>query len=168
LTLATGDVNGDGRADIVTGSQRGANHLRVFQALGLFGSPDGIVSVLLPAYPSANQGIKVGAGDLDNDGRAELFAAPSQAIATGCSSLVQVLDGTGATLGWVTPHAGHNGALALASLDTNEDGRAEIVTGAVNAGLHLGHIKRFDALLLEQDSFFTALGADGSLLAGAR
>jgi uncharacterized repeat protein (TIGR01451 family) len=70
--VAAGDVNGDGHADIVTGTDAGgAPHVRVFdgvtgaELLGIF------------AYdPGFTGGVRVAVADLDADGRADILTVP--------------------------------------------------------------------------------------------
>jgi uncharacterized repeat protein (TIGR01451 family) len=71
--VAAGDVNGDGYADIVTGAGAGGGpHVKVF---------DGVTNALLPGPlgsffgydPAFSGGVRVAAGDVDGDGRAEVI-----------------------------------------------------------------------------------------------
>ncbi len=68
ITLATCDVNGDGKAEIVTGTQYGgAPEVRVFDNMG--------TAIGSGFYAYAEQfrgGVNVACGDLDGDGKAEI------------------------------------------------------------------------------------------------
>lgn len=66
-TVAAGDVDGDGRADVVTGSYS-ENALRV-----LTGHGDGTFDVG-PAYPTGNTPMQVAIADFDRNGRLDLAA----------------------------------------------------------------------------------------------
>jgi len=87
--VAAGDVNGDGFADIVTGAGPGGTpHVRVFdgttgnQIAGTLGS--------FLAYPAAfSGGVRVAAGDLNGDGRAEVITGAGP----GGGPHVRVFDG---------------------------------------------------------------------------
>ncbi len=69
VSVAAGDVNGDGRVDIITGAGPGGGpHVRVwsgvdFTEIGGFFAYD-------PAFPG---GVSVAAGDVDGDGRADII-----------------------------------------------------------------------------------------------
>jgi hypothetical protein len=67
--VATGDVNGDGRAEIITGAGEGGGpHVRILDALGQ-AELRGFF-----AYPiDFTGGVRVAAADLDGDGRSELI-----------------------------------------------------------------------------------------------
>jgi len=87
--VAAGDVNGDGFADIVTGAGPGGTpHVRVFD--GVTGAQmSGAIGSFL-AYPSNFAGgVRVAAGDLNGDGRAEVITGAGP----GGGPHVRVLDG---------------------------------------------------------------------------
>jgi len=80
-----GDVDADGRADIVITPYAGGPHVRIF---------NGDATVKNPGFFAYDQslrgGVNVAVGDVDADGRADIITAP----ATG-SSQVRVFDGAG-------------------------------------------------------------------------
>jgi len=91
--VAAGDVNGDGFADIVTGAGAGGTpHVRVFD--GVTGTQiPGVLGSFL-AYPSAfSGGVRVAAGDLNGDGKAEVITGAGP----GGGPHVRVFDGATAT-----------------------------------------------------------------------
>ena len=70
--VAAGDVNGDGKADIITGAGPGGGpHVSVF---------DGASNQLLRSFFAFNStfqgGVRVGAGDVNGDGRADIITGP--------------------------------------------------------------------------------------------
>src|SRR5262249_10197998 len=147
VSVAAGDVNGDGRADVIAGTLAGHNEVRVFTAPGFLQS----TVALLPPTPGT-QGVRVAAGDLDNDGLAELFAGPAVGNSQGATSAVQVISGqTGQLLTSFVPYAGAAVPVSAASLDLDNDGRADVITSAVNGQMKLAHLKRFNFALVEAD-----------------
>jgi hypothetical protein len=73
---AAGDMDGDGRDEIITGADAGGGpHVRTFSAGGGHGAVSEISS--FHAYDAAfSGGVRVAAGDLDGDGLADIITAP--------------------------------------------------------------------------------------------
>jgi hypothetical protein len=66
---ASGAVDGDGRADIITGAGAGGSpRVRVFSGAG-----GAVLSEFLAFDPGFTGGVHVAAGDLDRDGRADVI-----------------------------------------------------------------------------------------------
>ena len=68
VTVAAGDVNGDGYHDIVTGTASGAAHVKVFDGDGL-----GLLASFLPYGGGYTGGVTVASGDVNGDGLADVF-----------------------------------------------------------------------------------------------
>src|SRR5262249_17722236 len=85
--VAVGDVNADGYADVITGAgESGSPHVKVFSGADL--------SVLYSFFAYAPQftgGVRVAAGDVDGDGRADIVTAPGP----GAAPLINVFSGSG-------------------------------------------------------------------------
>src|SRR5207244_12209577 len=70
--VAAGDVNGDVKADIITGAGAGGGpHVRVFS-----GATGGLLSEFFPYDGAFRGGVRVAAGDVDGDGHADVITGP--------------------------------------------------------------------------------------------
>src|SRR5207247_2777866 len=95
--VAAGDVNGDGRAEVITGAgASGAPRVKVIDGtkVGLHLADGRIAFTALLgnflAYPATfTGGVTVGAGDVNGDGRADVIASPASG-----AQRIEVIDGT--------------------------------------------------------------------------
>ena len=141
VLVATGDVNRDGIADIITGAGSGASngHVKVFSGrtwtqLASF-----------QAYNGFTGGVRVSAADVNGDGVAEIV---TQAVGT---SHVKVFgaDGAARESFLAYPLSGYSG-FGLATADVNRDGIADIVTtGLTNGAPQLRAFRGRDAAPIE-------------------
>lgn len=70
VNLATGDINGDGRPEIITGTSAGkASHVRMFDNNG------SLIGQFFAASTSSRKGVYLSAGDINNDGSAEIITS---------------------------------------------------------------------------------------------
>jgi hypothetical protein len=132
VNVATGDVNGDGTADIITGAGAGAGpHVKVFDG------QTGAELLSFFAYsPGFTGGVFVAAGDVDGDGAADIVTGAG----AGAGPHVKVFDGqTGAEFQSFFPYPPtFNGGVRVAVGDVNGDGKADIITSpAGGAGPHI-------------------------------
>lgn len=123
--VAAGDLNGDGKDEIVTAPQKGGrSHIRIFDNLGRPKFTPGFY-----AYPDENMtcGVDVAVGDLNGDGKAEIVTIPGE----GCSAQVRIFNYIGEpvfTPGFYAYHPDAKYGFRVAVGDLNDDGKAEIVT----------------------------------------
>ena len=118
VSLAVGDLNGDGRADIVTGQASGGGAVRVFS-----GTDYAMLLSQTPFGAGYTGGLNVAADDVDGDGRVEVIVAQ----ATG--GMVAVISGaTQAITASGAPYGSLPGGVFVAAADVNGDGRADVIT----------------------------------------
>ncbi|MFZ4611508.1 MAG: FG-GAP repeat domain-containing protein, partial [Gemmataceae bacterium] len=147
VSIALGDVNGDGRLDIITGAGAGgAPHVKAFDAI----SGNELLSFM--AYDSTFLGgIFVAAGDLDSNGSTQIVTG------TGFGGAAHVKIFESRTLAelhsFYAYDAAFIGGVRVGLTDRNNDGIMDVVTGAGPTGGP--HVKIFDGNNFELiDSFF--------------
>lgn len=74
VSVAVGDVTGDGRADIVVGTATSTSLVAVYDGVTF-----GLARVFFAA-PGFNTGVNVAAGDLDSDGQAEIVVGTASTL----------------------------------------------------------------------------------------
>jgi hypothetical protein len=137
VTVAVGDVNGDGRADIVTGAGIGsAPHIKMFSGAELFtttgkqrtGTP--VARMNFFAWDAGFRGgATVAVGDTNGDGKADLVVGQ---LSKGGS--VRVFSGlNGSTLQDLKPFgAEFTGGVSVAVGDVTGDSKADLIVGATS------------------------------------
>ena len=144
VEVAVGDVTGDGRADIITGTARGAAHVKAFDGR------TGVEARSFFAYAGFGGGVSVAAADLDGDGFADIITGAG----AGGGPHVKVFAGrTGAEVAsFFAYDTGFAGGVRVGVADLNGDRLADVATGA---GPGAGpHVKVFDGRkFVEIDGF---------------
>ncbi|HRQ65394.1 MAG TPA: VCBS repeat-containing protein [Xanthomonadaceae bacterium] len=151
--VAVGDINGDGIPDIIVGTgPGGGGRVNVFS-----GRDQSFLGGFL-AYGENHEGeVRVAAGDIDGDGRAEVIVAPGP----GRSPEVRVFGGQPIELltAFVAYDAPFMGGLFIAVGDVSGDGMIDIVTGADADELEGPHVKCFGGVDLGAFCGFRAYAA---------
>lgn len=136
LRVAAGDIDGDGRSDLVTAAGAGGGpHVRVFSGRtgGQLNSPLGSFYAYDAGFAS---GVYVAAADLNGDGWADVITGPG----SGGGPHTRAFSGKDGTelVGYYAYDAGFTGGVRVAARDLNGNGRAEIITGAgLGGGPHV-------------------------------
>ncbi|MGL6073953.1 MAG: DUF4394 domain-containing protein [Fimbriiglobus sp.] len=138
VNVAIGDINSDGKADIVTGTGVGGGpHVRVF---------DGATASELRSFfayeTSFRGGVNVAAGDVDGDSKADIVTGAGP----GGGPHIKVFSGatSGVLQNFFAFAPSFAGGVNVAVGDLNGDGLSDIITGAGPGGGP--HIRAFQSL----------------------
>ena len=162
VTVASGDVDGDGRPDLVACSGDGS-----IATVAILDGLTGVVSRSFYAFEGgAKTGGTIAVGDLDGKGSQEIIVGGG----AGNQGLVKVFgvsDGEWGALGQFKAFANYNGGVNVAAGILNETGTAQILCGST--GTSIGTVTVFDGLTLSNLKSFWAYGAGyrGAVSVGA-
>lgn len=146
ITVATGDVTGDGVEDLITGAGWGGGpHVRVFDGAALLSSGTAVqvpgpIGSFFAYAAEFRGGVYVAAGDVNGDGRADVITGAGMG---GGPHVIAYDAVTGARLAsFFAYDPNFSGGVSVAAGDITGDGRAEIITGAGAGGGP--HVKAFN------------------------
>jgi hypothetical protein len=176
VNVATGDLDGDGREEIVTGAGPGdvfGPHVRGWRYNGGAITPLQPVSFL--AYGTNQYGVKVACGDIDGDGMAEIVTGPGPSAHFG--SHVRGWNYDGAVVSPIQevsfiayPGSLGAGGVVVACGDVDNDGNDEILTTPGPLVFNPPWLKTWnydgDVISLNENKSFMVFG-EGLFVAGA-
>jgi subtilisin-like proprotein convertase family protein len=130
VRVAMGDFDGDGNAELVTGMGAGGGRVKVWD-VNSDGSVGGMLESFLPFGAAFKGGVFVAAGDLNNDGSAEL--AVSRAAAGNTVNVYSDTDADGLVSDNLTdsfnPFGAFAGGTRIALGNTTSSGGDELIAG---------------------------------------
>jgi hypothetical protein len=154
--IASGDITGDGRADIILSASAGQQP-RVLVYNGFTGA---LVSDFLAYVPAATMGVYVATGDFNGDGRTDIITSPD----VGGGPHVRVFSGLAAAANtpsvlseFMAYHPLFTGGVRVGATDYNGDGFADVITAAGPGGGP--HVRVLSGPGLTELASFYAYGA---------
>jgi hypothetical protein len=132
LSVAAGDVNGDGVADVWVGTDPGAGPVvRVFD-----GATTNLLKSFTPANATQASGVRVAAGDVNGDGAVDIITTPGLGNATNRIRVMAFDALSGSILqNYVVAKSGSNAAqIGITAGDLDGDGRAETLINFTKNG----------------------------------
>ncbi|OGY81206.1 MAG: hypothetical protein A3I91_01840 [Candidatus Kerfeldbacteria bacterium RIFCSPLOWO2_02_FULL_42_19] len=162
--VACGDLDGDGRAEIITGTGAGGGpQVRVFDKSGNTRFTPGF----FPYDSKFRGGVRVASGDVNGDGIAEIITAPGP----GGGPQVRLFDRTGKPVlvagGFMAYASSFKGGVNLAIGDIDQDGAEEIITGVGASGSPLVRAFHYKGTTIESEfSAFDQSFKGGIVVAG--
>ncbi len=143
-TVASGDINGDGKEESITGAGPGGGpHVRTFDVAG---NP---MSSFFAYDPGFRGGISVGAADVNGDGVDEIITGAG----AGGGPHVRIFSAGGNDMGgFFAFDPGFHGGVTVAGADVDGDGTDEIIVGAGAGGGP--HVRVFRGNGTEVNGFF--------------
>ncbi len=138
--VATGDVNGDGFNDIILGAAPGPNSLPFVQVVNgrdiVTGvNPPRVLANFLAYEQAFSGGVAVAAGNILNNGRAQIVTAPVSGGGPNAKIFELQADGSiAAVSSFYAFDPNFGGGLTIAVGDVNNDNRDDVIAGAGPGG----------------------------------
>ncbi|HUA14746.1 MAG TPA: FG-GAP-like repeat-containing protein [Verrucomicrobiae bacterium] len=132
LWLATGDLNGDGKADVVLTNQCASNtNCSQGSVSVLLGNGDGTFQAPV-TYATSNDGVSVALADVNGDGNLDIVLAAecSDGSCTGGAVNVLLGNGDGTFQDAISYSSGGLWTLGVAVADVNGDGKPDVIVAS--------------------------------------
>ncbi|MFC1663309.1 M23 family metallopeptidase [Patescibacteria group bacterium] len=126
VEVATGDVTGNGRDEIITAAAtNGGPHIRIFSKSGR------LISQFFAYKKDTRHGVRIAAADLDDSGIDEIITAP----ATGGPPIVRVFKPNGYMIREFRAYrADFRGGVDVTAVEATDESKSYIITGAGPGG----------------------------------
>jgi len=150
VNVATGDVDGDGKSEIITGAGPGGGpHVRIFRQ-------DGTPIGGFMAFPTTFRGgVNVAAGDIDGDSKADIIVAPGN----DSEPSVKIFDSKGnLNSQFLAFEKEYRNGLRVAAGDTDGDKIAEIAVTKMSNGGEVRIYGQYVTLKLKFSPFADLVG----------
>jgi len=161
IYVAAGDINGDGRADIIVGAGEGNGSSPIVK---VFSGADGatVLQNFFAFSPSFTGGVRVAAGDVNGDGRADIIVGAGPG-----GGQVIVYSGKDLSIlkNFFPYGANYTGGVYVAAGDVNGDGLDDIIVGAGTGPSRVTVFNSKDGSV-HQDFFAFANSTGGVRMAG--
>jgi cyclophilin family peptidyl-prolyl cis-trans isomerase len=134
VSVAAGDVNGDGTADVIVGAGTGGGpRVAIFDGTSLRSgtTPVKTIGDFFGLSSALRGGINVAAGDLDEDGRADIYIGSS---GTDTAEIRVVSGSDRSTLRGFQAFSGAKTGVFVAAGDVNGDGASDMILSAGPGG----------------------------------
>ena len=166
--VSAGDIDGDGRIDLITGAgQGGGPRVKIFSGAG-----PGLLASFDAYNPGFSGGVDVAAGDINGDGRTDIVTGAGP----GGAPQVRVFSGVdlGLLASFDAYDPGFSGGVHVAAGDVDGDGRTDLITGSGQGPPHVRVLSGAD--LHELASFYAfdtgtggvSVGSTGGVVGGVR
>ncbi|QGJ70276.1 Hypothetical protein PBC10988_19710 [Planctomycetales bacterium 10988] len=150
VRVASGDIDGNGTAEVITAPGAGGGpHIRVFDGTTGMQMP-GAATNFYAYAPNVTTGIYVAAGDVNNDGLDDIITAPG----AGGGPHVKVFSSLDASLlqNFYAYNPAFTGGVRVGAADLNNDGYTDIITTPGAGGGP--HVRAFSGMNLADISSF--------------